>query len=392
VRALGFGADEALLPESLRTFSGHRLLQEVSALPQRLLFFELTDLAPRLAAVPGAEVELVVLFARGDPALETLVDATSLALHCTPAINLFRKRLDRVALGPGAWEYHAVPDRTRPMDFEVHSIESVIGHGSDGVREFKPLYCTRHDTAADAQGYYTTRREPRRMSDRQRQQGARVPTYLGEEVFLSLIDPGHGPYRESLRQLSVSAWVTNRDLPVLLPQGSGASGGERSWQLDAPGPVVAVHCLRGPTRPLSRQPAGAVGWQLVAQLTQNHLALAEDAESNAAAVRELLKLYGPPSDVNWAHQADGLRLLRTRPVVRRLPFPGPLSFGSGFELDLEVDEQAFQGASAFVLGSVLERYFARHAAINSFSQLTLRSAQRGLIKRWPPRVGHGQTL
>ena len=46
-------------------------------------------------------------------ALEALVDTTSLALYCTPAINLFRKRLDRIQLGPGSWEYHVVPDLQR---------------------------------------------------------------------------------------------------------------------------------------------------------------------------------------------------------------------------------------------------------------------------------------
>ena len=112
IRPLGFAAGEALLPESLRAFSGYRLLQEAAALPQRLLFFEVGGLAARLATV-GSEVELVVLFDRGDASLEALVDASSLALFCSPAINLFPKRLDRIQLGPGAWEYHVVPDRTR---------------------------------------------------------------------------------------------------------------------------------------------------------------------------------------------------------------------------------------------------------------------------------------
>ena len=387
IQPLGYAADEALLPESLRSFSGHRLMQELSALPQRLLFFEITDLAPRLAAVRRSEVDLVLLFARGDPALEALVDSGSLALHCTPAINLFRKRLDRVVLGPGGWHYHVVPDRSRPMDFEIHSIESVIGHGSgnEGPREFKPLYSSHHEPPTQGHGYYTVQRAPRAPSERQRQQGARVPSYLGEEVFISLADPDHGPYRETLRQLSVNAWVTNRDLPALLPQ--GLSGGDRAWQLDAPGPVSAVHCLRGPTRPISRQPVGEIGWQLVTLLTQNHLALGDDTHANAQAVREMLRLWGPPNDLAWSHQADGVRALHARTAVRRLPFAGPLSFGSGVELVLEVDEQGFQGASAFMLASTLERHFTRHAAINSFVQLTLKSMQRGVVKAWPPRIG-----
>ena len=391
IAQLGFADDEALLPETLREFSGHRLLQEVAALPQRLLFFEIRDLAPRLAAVRGSELEIVILFGRGDAALEPLVDASSLALHCTPAINLFPKRLDRVLLGPGAWEYHVVPDRTRAMDYEVHSVQGVTGHGtgSDSVRTFRPLYHWQHGNVPGSHGWYTLRREPRRPSERQRQHGARVPSYLGEELFLSLADPGHGPYRESLRQLTVNARVTNRDLPVLLPQ--GIAGGDRAWRLESPGPVSNVQCLRGPTRPVSRQPSGEIAWQLIAQLTRNHISTGDD-EANADALRELLRLHGSPGDMAWLQQADGIRHLRARPVVRRLPYPGPLSFGSGVELELHVDEQAFQGASAFLLATALERLLARRASINSFTQLILVSAQRGVLMRWPPRIGEGPLL
>ncbi len=396
VRQLGFGADEALLPETLRAFSGQRLLQEISVLPQRLLFFEVGDLAARLAGIKGTEAELIVLFSRGDPALETMVDDGSLALNCTPAVNLFPKRLDRVALGPGSWEYHVVPDRARPMDLEVHAIDTVVGHGGgrgngfDGPLDFKPLFASRHEQPAEGHGYYTVRREPRRLSERQRSQGPRVPSYVGEEVFISLVDGRHGPFREGLRQVSIVAWVTNRDLPVLLPR--AGQPGERIWQLDAPGPVTGVDCLRGPTRPVSRLPVGDVGWQLVTQVTQNHLELGDDPAHAAAALRDLLRLYGPPNDVAWAHQVEGVRLLKTQQSVQRLPFSGPLSFGCGVEIELEVDEQSFKGASAFLLGSVLERYYARFAAINSFTRLTLRSQQRGVIKAWPPRGGWGQIV
>jgi type VI secretion system protein ImpG len=69
-----------------------------------------------------------------------------------------------------------------------------------------------------------------------------------------------------------------------------------------------------------------------------------------------------------------------------------LTFGTGVAIDLELDELAFQGTSAFLFASLLERFFARHAAINSFTQLTLKTPQRGEVMRWPPRVGLRQTL
>ena len=390
VRAVGFSADEALLPESQRSFSAHRLLQEAAALPQRLLFFEIGDLAARLAGVHGDEVELVIFCFRGDPALESLVDAGSLALFCTPAINLFRKRLDRIAIGPGAWEFHVVPDRTRPMDFEVHSLDSVVGHGTGQVaqQDFHPLYATWHN--ASAQAYYVTRREPRLLSPKQKQQGPRS-SYIGEEVFISLVDAQHAPYRDELRQLSLSAWVTNRDLPALLPSGGAAQAAV--WRLDAQGPVNRVEALRGPTRPVSRRPRGELGWSLVSHLSLNHQSLVgESPQQAAAALRRLLMLYGAPEDAAWARQVDGVQAVQTKSVVRRLPFKGPLVFGSGIEIVLELDEMAFQGTSAFLFASVLEQYFVRHAAINSFAQLTLRTPQRGEVMRWRPHPGRRDLL
>ena len=397
IRALGFAAEEALLPESLRAFSGYRLVQEVAAMPQRLLFFEIVDLAHRLANVASDEAELVVLFKRGDAGLEALVDAASLALHCTPAINLFQKRLDRIQVSTGSWEYHVVPDRTRPMDFEVHSIAAVTGFGTGRVaqQEFVPLYSTFHDAGTpgggEPQGYYTVRREPRLLSARQKQHGARS-SYIGEEIHLALVDPRHAPYRDDLRQLSVSAWVTNRDLPTLLPHAVGVDGAPQ-WRLESPGPVSRIDLLRGPTRPVTRRPVGHLGWSLVNHLTLNHLSLISETPQHAAsALRTMLGLYAPPEDSGWARQVEGVHSLEARTVVRRLPFKGPLTFGTGVAIEIELDELAYQGTSAFLFASVLERFFARHAAINSFTQFTLKTPQRGEVMRWPPRAGLRETV
>jgi type VI secretion system protein ImpG len=387
IAPVGYEPSQALLPDTHRGFSGCRLLQEAAAMPRRFLFFDITDLADRLARVEGQEADLVLFFSRADAGLEAMVDVNSLSLHCTPAINLFTKRLDRIQLGPGSWEYHVVPDRTRPMDFEVHSLQSVIGYGAGqvGQQTFRPLYATYHEPSGEGAGYYTARREPRLLSARQKEQGPRTG-YIGEELFVSLVDPRHAPYREDIRQLSVSALVSNRDLPTLLPH--NGSAGPAAWRLDAAGPVLRVDAVHGPTRPVSRQPVGEAGWSLVGLLTLQQLPFADEGPAQAAAtLRRLLALYGPPGDPSWQRLVDGVRQVSVRSVVRRLPFNGPLSHGCGSEIDLELDELAFQGHSAFLFGSVLEYYFARHAAINSFTQLRLRTTQRGELRRWPVRIG-----
>ena len=48
----------------------------------------------------------------------------------------------------------------------------------------------------------------------------------------------------------------------------------------------------------------------------------------------------------------------------------------------------YVGSSAFLLGSVLNRFLPLYTSINSFTQLVIRSQQReGEWKRWPAMAG-----
>src|SRR5262249_31972159 len=160
--------------------------------------------------------------ARSDGALSALVDRGGFALHCTPAINLISRRADRIHVTDQQAEHHVVADRTRPMDFEVYAVERVIGYG-EGVEangEFRPFYASVDtDGARSTSGYFSLRREPRAFSEVQRRDGTRT-SYIGSEVFLSLVDPGEAPYSGAIRQLGVEVLATNRDLPLLMAVGT----------------------------------------------------------------------------------------------------------------------------------------------------------------------------
>ncbi|HET6335133.1 MAG TPA: type VI secretion system baseplate subunit TssF, partial [Polyangiales bacterium] len=137
VKALGFDDDQALLPCAPGGFHGHRLLHEYFAFPERFSFVELQRLQPALKRIDGARVEIILLFREREPRLEGVVNEGHLALFCTPAINLFARSADRIHLDERDHEHHIVVDRTRPRDFEVHSVTDVKGHGASGTtREF----------------------------------------------------------------------------------------------------------------------------------------------------------------------------------------------------------------------------------------------------------------
>ena len=105
------------------------------------------------------------------------------------------------------------------------------------------------------------------------------------------------------------------------------------------------------------------------------------------ALRQLLGLYTRLADAPVARQIDGVRRCILEPVHRRVPEPGPIVFARGVSINLTVDEQAFSGSSPWLFGSVLERVFARLVAMNSFTEFTLNSQQRGEVGYWPPRMG-----
>ena len=91
-------------------------------------------------------------------------------------------------------------------------------------------------------------------------------------------------------------------------------------------------------------------------------------------------------------QVDGVKALTSEPAVRRVNTPGPIAFARGLKILLTLDESAFEGTGVFLLGSVLEQFFAKYVSINSFTETVLRSQGRGEINRWVPQWGARPTL
>jgi type VI secretion system protein ImpG len=383
--ATGFSDEEALLAYDLRSFQGYRLLHEYFALPQRFLFVELQGLGEAIRNCNTSELELSILLDKRDATVEATVSSEHFGLFCAPVANLFPKRLDRIHLSERDHEYHVVVDRTRPLDFEVHSITSVLGVGATpaATRPFLPFYACTERHNSETQSYYTLHRQPRLISSRRLLAGPRS-TYAGGEVYISLVDGNEGPYHSELKQLAVEALCTNRDLPLLMTLGTGSS----DFVLESGAPVEAVRCITGPSEPHMPPAWGESAWRLVSHLSLNHLSLSNSQDDrDAAPLRQLLQLYGDLGSAALRREIDGVRAVTTTPATRRLPVDGPSAFARGLEIELDCDEAYFEGGSAFLLGAILERFFARLVGINSFTETVLKSPQRGEIMRWPTRLG-----
>jgi type VI secretion system protein ImpG len=251
------------------------------------------------------------------------------------------------------------------------------------------MYALNARTAhSDQHSYYTVRRQPRTISTRERARGPRS-SYVGSETYVSLVDGQHGPFEPGMRQLGVSTLCTNRDLPLQMSIGQG----ETDFTAQSGAPIESVRALAGPTPPRASPAYGQLSWRLLSHLSLDYLALTQDdPKARGASVRELLSLYADLSDPATVKQIQGLVSVETKSVIRPLPLAGTLSFGRGLEVTLACDETAFEGSGVVLLGAVLERFFAKYASINSFTETVLRSAQRGEIVRWPTTPGRRQIL
>lgn len=384
----GFSDDQSLFPKDPRTFEGYRIIREYFAFPQRFMFFKLMDLKNMLARCEDNEIDIILVFDRAESNLDKKINVDNFDLFTTPAVNLFKKRTDRIHIKKNAFEFPVMADRTRTLDYEVLQIERITGFGKNFIsgKPFRPFYAkTGFDTDLEkSDAYYAENRRPRSLTDSEKRYGTRSG-YVGSELYISLVDEQARPLDSEVKELSVTALVSNRDLPVFIPVGKAST----DFTLEVNVPVTTVKCIEGPTMPIPSFKENISEWNIINHLSLNYLSvLRQNRTGGTELLKDILKLYCDPDSYYFRRQIEGLVNIEAKPVTGRLFGNGPVSFIRGLEINLTLDEDAFRGMGIFLLGSILDRYFGANARINSFTQTALHSVERGKIKTWPKRSGN----
>lgn len=378
IEPVGFAAEEALLPWPARGFAGFRLLSEYFAFPEKFLFIDLCRLDAKTLVGAGNKIEIFIWLSRAVPELERTVDAESFALGCTPVVNLFPQRCEPIRLDDTAVEYRVVPDSRRPLATEVWSVTRVREPMQDGgTRPWRPFHRLTHADPEQGTpgGSYAIVRRP----------GA--PPDAGTEVFLAPHDPHLAPRAGRDAVLSLDALCLNRDLPTDLPFG----GGRPTLKLvEGATAVGSVQAMTAPTTTLRRTLRDRTAWRLISQLSLGHLSVVGGADG-AAALREVLRLYDLRDSAETRAAIASLLEASTVPGAARLP-GGPRGMGGSFcrglDVTLTFDQRGWQTGGLYLLASVLDRFLALHATVNSFvrTRAVLRGAS-GNAAAWPARAG-----
>jgi type VI secretion system protein ImpG len=387
VRGMGFEDNEALLPPSSRTYSGYRVLQEYFAFPERFFFIEVANLRQAFAQCPHNEIDLIFCLKEQEPRLERRVQADCFSLYCTPAINLFTQDNIIVDLKNEREEYLVVPDRTKILEYEVYSVESVVGrprgaNKPDRRYEFQPFYFSSYNETESA-GFFSTRRAARQLTDMEIRHSP-ISEYLGTDVYVSFAGEAVTTKLKELTALHVRALCSNRHVPMLRSE----------IQFD-PGigpPVNAIKTIIK-TAPENARVGGRDTWRIISHLSLNYRSLLSGpGESGATVLQEMLRLYAPDDREIAASQIRALKMAKAIPAFRRIERAGPIVYARGLDINLELDETPFAETGVFLFASILNRFFSRFVTLNSFVQTQLKTQQRGSVYQWPISKGMRQML
>jgi type VI secretion system protein ImpG len=382
---VGVREDEALMPRTRDGFEGYRLLREYFTMPERFHFARVAGLRPVLAAAKDA-IEIVFLLRRPAPELAD-VRAEDLQLFATPVINLFERDCNLVEIDPRRPRQVVHADRTRPRDFEIYRVIGLEDADRDGPgAELSELHAFGGSPASSP--VWWAERRPRRATEEERRLGRMRTSYAGDDVFLNFAWPRGG--RGTLRRVAPRALCTNRDLAIIEDK--------PALTLESGDPVEAATLLGAlrPPRPSlpATPPAGAgaaradeLAWRLVSQLSLNYLGLAVEGGATEP-LRATLELYAGRGDPALASHARSIADVTARPLIERLPIAGPMCFGRGTEVTLDVDRSVLAGQSALLLSALLARLFARYAAVNAFVRTRTRILQSHEEVTWPITIGN----
>ena len=413
----GFREDEALSFNLDKSVSAFRIMQEYSRLPEKFLFISQKNIKQaiqqaekkgHLPKVPEHLEEIVndkgvnkkiityrkryfslsFLFSNKIPELTELIGVDDFSVNAVPVVNLFRKKSSRFPVNIQDQEHHVVIDRTQPLNYEVYAIEQVKGFDTNNLQTivFSPMYKAPDiglfPETQTQHAYFSARRADRVPSENSAKNGFRS-SYLGSEVFLSLANNQNYAFNSNVQHLSVDAWCTSRDLPLIMPR-----DGESDFLIEGFLPVKSIKLISKLTRPQEAVSEDRTLWSFLNQLSLNYLSLLNtDKEDAPVALKELLTVFVSSESDLLKKQIESIIRVETsiiNKVVRHYGVAAPIR---GINITVTLDEAQLGGVHPFLFGSVLNHYFRRLVSINSFVQLRIDTLQQGHIATWPSEIG-----
>lgn len=368
IRPLGFDAKAAMLPQGNRSFPGFRLLTEFFALPEKFLFFEVSGLKPFLTAFHGQTFHLYFYLAAAPAALIKAVNASTLDIHCSPAINLFPQRAEPIFLNHTRHEYEVTADSRRNSSREIHTITRVALSNSSGESyEAMPFFGRSGKTSEQTAACFW---QHKRVYDPDSDSFLSRLALVDYSLCAASVDDD--------AILSVDTLCINRGLPEALPFGGGQP---YIRPMNQRGGLATIECLLPPSATRRFSSSDESMWRLMSHLTLNHLPI---TGNESQALKDMLRLY------DFRRSPESEALIEAIVSVAGEKSTARLSDGTvarGVDIVVEFNDAVVDRGMAYLFGDVLSHFFGLYASINTFSRLTVRLSGVALpVVKFPPRT------
>lgn len=372
LRVLGFQEDELVLPPFHGLPLEYQLLMELFAYPSKHLFFDL-PVPPALLNSESTSIEIYLYFGTSNERLEALVGKQSLRLNCCPVVNLFPAQ--PIAIPINKYCVDSLVDANYSnTDFEIFNLRSVRGIAADGKHyDVDPFYSVEHYGQRPTNSlYYSSRRKFRSRND-------------GTDVFLSLVDLTMQPAEDNkFTQVLVEPLCCNRrfrDLNLISARSS-------NFKVPSSGVVSAATRVSDWQRMTLPNSDSTYYWQLISLLNLNFLLLEEKRQ--VETLRRMLQLLDRPTTALTKSWIDSVALVEKARTIDRIdsrPWPAVVD-GTKIEISLNESRSSNRPGSWYVFACGLNHFFALHAGINSFTEVTIKAAEDGrVLTKFTKRCG-----
>ncbi len=365
VRPGGLDPSEALLPQSERSFSGLRLMQEMLCFRAKFWCVDLLGLDRFRPETDHGALRVTLRFDRAFPQPQRF-GKEQVRLFTSPVVNLFETDGEPVRVDHRSAEHRVVPDASHRNGVEVYAVRSVTGIEDVTGRRHSYRSLLSPERAAGGRTYTAASR---------RGLASRYATTLA----LQGITPSEG--RLPVETLSLELRCTNGAIP-------------REHLREHALKRLASQSVRGVevdnfTQPtLIRYPPtdqhADFYWMLLSHWSLNYRSAA-----TPEALAGVLSLYDWTDSAVNKQQIEGIRDVRWAPKER--VHRGAVLRGS--EVTVELDETRFADVGdAALLGLGLSRFFSAYATLNSFVHLTILLLPSGERMTWEPDSGEQPVL
>ncbi|TVO35869.1 type VI secretion system baseplate subunit TssF [Vibrio algivorus] len=376
---VGFGDDDGLLPYPKNAYAGYRILQEYLSFQDSFYFFDLQELDKALPKSITGKFTLKIAFSKTLPT-DVRVTKEHLQLYCSPVVNLFEHDADPIELTGKSAEYKLIPSSQFSSHYEVFSVDAVYGWlEKDGDIQSGRARGQRREYSAFESFQHEIERANNRSANYYR---VRVRDSLRKDGFDHCLSFVRGDELQAITQneiVSVKLTCTNRLLP------SELNIGEIDQPADSSPAFASFQNITIPTQTLRPVLDGSLLWTLISNLSLNYLSLlSKDALSGIFRAYDFKALVDRQAEMVGQRRLDGIENIKSNPVDK-------IIYGRsvrGLESTLYLGQDAFASeGELYLFGTVLSRFFALYASINSFHQLTVINTKNNEKYTWDLQIG-----